>query len=90
MRKGDVNVFQRERVFVLELLEADDDVVGRGGGPGSFVDERGACVGEVCVVEDADGAAFDVDGEAVFDERAGGGGGYWGGVNGSCIGLSSR
>lgn len=84
VRERDVDVFQREGVLVLEFLEADDDVVRGGGGPGSFIDERGAGVGEVGVVEDADGGPLDADGEAVFDERAGGGGGYWGGVNGSC------
>ena len=58
-------MFQREGVFVVELLEANDDVGGGGVRPGSFVDECGAGGGEVGVGEDADGASFDVDGEAV-------------------------
>lgn len=76
VRESDVDVFQRERVLVLELLEADDDVVGGGVRPGALVNERGAGGLEIGVVEDADGTPLDVHGEAVFDELSGGRGGY--------------
>ena len=34
-----MGVFEGEVVFVGEFLEADDDVVGRGVGPGAFGNE---------------------------------------------------
>lgn len=68
-----MRVLQGERLFG-ELLEAYDDVVARGRGPGAFGHKGRAHVAELGVIEDAEGAAFDVDRVACVEERFGGGG----------------
>ena len=67
VRELDMGVFEGEVVFVGEFLEADDEVVSRGVGPGTLGNEGCAHGFELRVLEYADGTAFDVDGVARVD-----------------------
>ena len=88
MRKLHVRVLERERLLG-ELLEPDDDVVGRGRGPAALGDQGRAYIGEFGVVEDAQGAAFNVDGVAGVEEGFGCGWGQGGAVL-EGLGLEGR
>lgn len=67
MRKLDVSVFQRERLF-WQFLETDDQVVCGRGRPAAFRDEGCAYLAELFVVEDSEGGTLDVDWVAGFEE----------------------
>ena len=73
----DVGVLQREGLLG-ELLETNDDVVGRRRGPGAGRDKMSACRFVFRGGEDGKGRVFDIDGEAGVEEGFGRCGGHWG------------
>lgn len=85
MRKGDMVMLEREWIRIIQLLQANDDMVFRCLGPASFFNQCAAYGGKFFVVEyplakRVFGAALNVDGVAGVEEGFGGGGGEGGTV----------
>lgn len=57
-----------------QLLQADNDVVGGSFAPGASRHQSAADLGELLIVEDADGALLDIDSVAGVNQGLGGGG----------------
>lgn len=66
-----MNVLKGE-LFLLELLQANNDMVGGGRLPRALLDEGCAYGFELGIVKDANGTALDIDSVAGLDQGLGG------------------